>query len=455
MFWRLEASLLIAKNQEHPRGAAEVGGLARKLVAGGLATFTTNRLLLNGLAELRRVFCSNEGACVRVTYAKLTFGSRFFTQVLVGRAKEECIVDWSRPFVIDFGAAAPRAIAKCFDRRIDPVRLKSVLLNIAKIFGLFLIVIAFSASPRSFAAEQASDVPAWLRAYVDEGEGLIAQVVLQRARALYLQKVSEGAVKNPCYFAMDATRPHDLSDGKLGQRFYVICESGRTFRAISAGHGGGRDLKGIANFANGKRCAKNFGNALDSRLTAGGAYVTAETKTSFKGYYRASAKQDAVLIRSFVQFDGEGEPANARQREIGGHPAELLRNVCLRKDPHSSYADRDGYVPFGQLEDYAGGRSNGCTSWSPPDAGQIIAMVKDDPTTLYIYPESADIDAIMQAVKAGRSLSRAGQYWNASCLKEIGSPKFWSQKILEPVLAQYNKHHPAPPQRPPPICKGQ
>ena len=143
------------------------------------------------------------------------------------------------------------------------MRLKSVLLNIAKIFGLFLIVIAFSASPRSFAAEQASDVPAWLRAYVDEGEGLIAQVVLQRARALYLQKVSEGAVKNPCYFAMDATRPHDLSDGKLGQRFYVICESGQTFRAISVGHGGGRDLKGIANFANGQRCAKNFGNALD------------------------------------------------------------------------------------------------------------------------------------------------------------------------------------------------
>jgi hypothetical protein len=55
--------------------------------------------------------------------------------------------------------------------------------------------------------EQSSDVPAWLRAHVGEGEGQIAQVVLQRARALYLQKVSEGAIKNPCYFAMDATRP--------------------------------------------------------------------------------------------------------------------------------------------------------------------------------------------------------------------------------------------------------
>ncbi len=28
-------------------------------------------------------------------------------------------------------------------------------------------------------------------------------------------------------------------------------------------------------------------------------------------------------------YSAEGEVANARQREIGGHPAELLRNVCL------------------------------------------------------------------------------------------------------------------------------
>ena len=215
------------------------------------------------------------------------------------------------------------------------MRLRSVLLNIVKIFSLFFIVIALSASPRSFAAEQTSDVPAWLRAHVGEGQGQIAQVVLQRARALYFEKVREGVVRNPCYFAMDATRPNDLRDGKLGGRFYVICESDRSFRAISAGHGGGRDLKGIADFANGKRCAKNFGNAMDSKLTAGGAYVTGETKTSFKGYYRASANQDAVLIRSFVQFDGDGETANARQRAIGGHPAELLENVCLRKDPRS------------------------------------------------------------------------------------------------------------------------
>jgi hypothetical protein len=332
--------------------------------------------------------------------------------------------------------------------------LRSVLLNIVKIFGLFFIVIASSALPRSFAAEQAPDVPAWLRAHVGKGEGQIAQVVLKRARALYFQKVREGVVRNPSYFAMDATRPNDLGDGKLGRRFYVICESDRSFRAISAGHGGGRDLKGIADFANGRQCAKNFSNAMDSKLTAGGAYVTGETKTSFKGYYRVSVKEDAVLLRSFVQFDGEGETANARQRAIGGHAAELLSNVCLRKDPHSPYADGEGYVPFGKLVAYAGGRSDGCTSWSPSDAGQIIPMMKDKPTTLYIYPGSDDIDAVMQAVKAGRSLSRTGLYWNASCLKEIGYPKFWPKEALEPILVQYERDHPAPPQRPTPICKG-
>jgi hypothetical protein len=332
------------------------------------------------------------------------------------------------------------------------VRSSSFLLNIVNILGLFIIV-AFTASPRSFAAEQASDIPPWLGAHIGEGDGQIAPVVLERARALYLKKRREGVVKNPCYFAMDATRPNDLSDGTPGRRFYVICESEQSFRAISAGHGGGRDLKGIADFTNERRCAKNFGNAMDSNLTAGGAYMTAETRTSFKGHYRVSAEQGEDLIRTFLQFDGEGETANARERAIGGHAAVFLREECLLKDPRSPYANRDGYVPFGELVDYAGGRSDGCTSWSPSDAAQLIAMVKDDPTTLYIYPDAADIDAVARAVAAGRSLSRAGLYWNASCLKEIASPKFWSKETLDPIIAQYDKDHPAPPPPLLPICK--
>ncbi len=305
----------------------------------------------------------------------------------------------------------------------------------------------------SLAAEQPWDVPAWLRGHIGEGEGQIARVVLQRARALYLRKVNEGVVKNPCYFAMDATRPNYLSDGRLGDRFYVICEANQSFRAIPAGHGSGRDLKGVADFLNGRECAKNFSNAMNSNLTAGGAYVTRETKTSFKGYYRVSTKQDAILIRSFVQFDGEGETANARQRAIGGHAAVSLKGVCLRKDPRSPYANQNGYVPFGNLVDYSGGRSDGCTSWSRSDAGQIIPLLKDNPTTVYIYPESHDIEAVAQAIAARQSPSRVGLYWSAFCLKQIASPKFWPKEVLEPILAQYRKDHPEPPPRPPPVCK--
>jgi hypothetical protein len=320
------------------------------------------------------------------------------------------------------------------------------LLLLVSIISLNVIV-AVSGSPRSFAVEQPTGVPAWLQAHIGEGEGQIAQVVLQRARAFYLEKLSEGAVKNPCYFAMDATRP-----GGFARRFYVICEADRSFRAIPTGHGNGRNLQGTANFANGIECAKNFGNAMDSKLTTGGPYVTAETITSFKGYYRDGAGKYVAFSRSFVQFDGEGEAANARPRAIGGHPAAVFRGACLRKDADSPYANQDGYVLFGKLVDYPGGRSNGCTSWSRSDAEQVIPMMKE-PTTLYIYPESNDIAAVAQAVKAGRSPSRAGLYWNASCLKQIGAPKFWPKETLEPILAQYKKDHPAPPPGSIPICK--
>jgi hypothetical protein len=338
------------------------------------------------------------------------------------------------------------------------VRLSPVLLSLVKTIGcLLLLMIGLGAAPGSAATEQSSDIPSWLAAHVGEAEGQIAPVVLQRARALYLQKVRTGVVKNPCYFAMDATRPHDLGNGQLGKRFYMICEADQSFRAFSSGHGGGRKVKGVGDFGNGKRCAKNFGNALDSRLTAGGAYITRETRTSFKGYYRISAAGDALLVRSFVQFEGEGDTANAREREIGGHPAALLRNVCRRKNPNSSYADHDGYVLFGQLEEYAGGRSNGCTSWSPAEASAIIAKMKDDPTTLYIYPEAADIDAVAKAVAGGHAPASTGLYWNASCLKDIRSPKFWHKEAIEPLLPHdiKDKDAPPPPEHPMPICKAQ
>jgi hypothetical protein len=132
----------------------------------------------------------------------------------------------------------------------------------------------------------------------------------------------------------------------------------------------------------------------------------------------------------------------------------VVRELCLLKAPGNPYADREGYVPFGTLVDYSAGRSNGCTSWASSDAERILALVKDKPTTLYIYPESTDIVAVTRAVKAGRSTWSAGLYWNDSCLREIGSPNFWPKETLEPVLLQYKKDHPQPEPQPPPICRG-
>lgn len=340
------------------------------------------------------------------------------------------------------------------------MHVRSLLLRIALRIAVVTVavttIVVLSASLRSFAAPQASDIPPWLRAHIGPGDGQIAPLVLQRARALYQQKIREGAVNNPCYFAMDATRPSTSRRGGLGRRFYIICEADRSFRAISSGYGSGRHLRGLADFSNGRECAKNFSNAEGSMLTTGGSYVTAETRTSFKGYHRVAGKVTS-FSRSFLQFEGDGDTANARERAIGGHPAVVLRWSCRRKDPDSPHADKEGYVPYGTLTDYTAGRSNGCTSWSPRESETILAMVKDQPATLYIYPESSDIDAVAQAVKTGQSLARAGLYWDDTCLRAIRAPKFWPKETLEPIIAQYRKAHAPPPgwqPRPLPICKG-
>ncbi|MBB2671453.1 UNVERIFIED_ORG: hypothetical protein GGE44_001004 [Rhizobium esperanzae] len=123
------------------------------------------------------------------------------------------------------------------------------------------------------------------------------------------------------------------------------------------------------------------------------------------------------------------------------------------EETEKSYANSEGYVPSGNLVTYAGGRSNGCTSWSPTEAPQVLSMVKDNPTTLYIYPESRDINAVARSVASGLSPAKAGTYWNASCLQEIGSPKFWPKEKLERIIIQYSHDHPAPPPRPVPICE--
>ena len=83
-----------------------------------------------------------------------------------------------------------------------PLRTRSVLLKSINICGVVFAAGVLSTAPHPFAAEQLPNIPAWLSAHVGEGDGQIADPVLRRARALYLQKRQEGVVKNSCYFAM-------------------------------------------------------------------------------------------------------------------------------------------------------------------------------------------------------------------------------------------------------------
>ena len=316
--------------------------------------------------------------------------------------------------------------------------------------ALLVAAVLMTASPLA-ATETTGEFPGWLHRHVGTSDGQIAPVVLRRARAHYLEKVAAGAVSNPCYLAMDATRPSLARDGTPGQRFYVICEKTRSFRAVSSGYGNGARLK-AADFSNGRQCARHFSNAEGSKLTAGGRYVTAETRTSFKGYHSRSGRR-APFHRTFLLFDGEGETDNARERAIGGHPAVFVKLQCRFKDPDSPHADTEGYVPFGRVVTYDGGRSNGCTTWSEAESERILALTEGNPTTLYIYPESQDIDAVAQSVQAGTPLSRSDLYWNAACLKEIGTPKFWPRQTLQPVIDAWRDGLPRQDPAPLPICK--
>ncbi len=296
-----------------------------------------------------------------------------------------------------------------------------------------------------------NEIPAWLQAHVGTRDGQITQVVLDRARALYQDKLKSGGIRNPCYLAMDATRPSTLKNGQATKRFFVICEGTKYFHATSSGYGNGRKLK-AADFSNGRQCAKHFSNAEGSKLTTGGAYVTAESRTSFKGYIKQSGER-VPFYRTFLLFDGEGHTSNARERAIGGHQAAFVKRQCRFQNPDSPHADAEGYVPFGRLVDYTSGRSNGCTTWSEEDTQKILDLVEGNPTTLYIYPHASDINAVARAVKNKTPLAEAGLYWNAACLDQIGSPKFWPKRKLQPIINRWRASIVYAPRKELPVCK--
>ncbi len=178
-------------------------------------------------------------------------------------------------------------------QEIDPMRLKSLLLNAVATFSLSVIAIAVSTSRPLSAAEQSADVPGWLRPYVGDGERQISQVVLQRARALYLRKIAQHAVKNSCYFQSygrnapqryrrRAKRDADfMSSAKLPTRF---TPSGRVTAAAAI-------YPALQISRMGENARRTSAMRWICSLTAGGGdYVTAEAKSSFKALLLASRR---------------------------------------------------------------------------------------------------------------------------------------------------------------------
>ncbi len=159
------------------------------------------------------------------------------------------------------------------------------------------------------------------KAHVGDGDGQIAQVVLQRARALYLQKLSEGAVEESLLLrhGRDAPRRvwppvlHHLrgrpvvSRGAIGSRQRPQFERHREFRQRNALRQEFQQCDGFEADDRRRLCDGGDDNLLQRLLPELGGKIR------------------HAFSRSFVQFDGEGDTANARPRAIGGHPAVLLR----------------------------------------------------------------------------------------------------------------------------------
>lgn len=279
-------------------------------------------------------------------------------------------------------------------------------------------------------------IPSFLRAHIGDGPDKISQVVLDRARANFLKDRRKETTNNLCYLAMDATRPFLMNEKEadngakiqVQNRGYLICEPLGIFKPLAVAHGGGVDLSKQnkdLNLKNSRHCATYFSNVVGSFMTMGGSYLTAEISQTYKGKVLQANGSYCDYSRPFLNFDGEPgtDTANARERDIGAHPVILLGDGSDRCDPSNPNADEDGYVYFAKsFHNYEGGRTEGCLGMPETTALAVLAVAKDHPMSVYVYPERKDIEA----------MKRPGPkpYWNSECLKEIqqsgGTPAYFA-----------------------------
>lgn len=160
-------------------------------------------------------------------------------------------------------------------------------------------------------------------------------------------------------------------------------------------------------------------------MTMGGGYLTGTVNNPHRGVM-VDAKGQSLgdYYRKFIPYEGQDEEnKNSMERDIGGHASNQMNQTCFRHMPGDPRATNE-HVLHGMVVDFTNGRSNGCNNWSASTAEFIARMVQNEPTSLYMYPQRADIEKLQKALLEKKSPAQDGVHWNGECLKEIGYPVF-------------------------------
>ena len=180
--------------------------------------------------------------------------------------------------------------------------------------------------------------------------------------------------------------------------------------------------------------------------------MTADIAAALKGTI-ALAEETQLSPGPFLKFDGEGDTANARERAIGGHPAVLLRGVCRRKEPGSPPRRRGRLRSLWEARELRGRAQR----W----LHQLVALgrrkhhgdgKRQSERALHLC-KIARHRRGRAGGRGGKAPSRAGLYWNAACLRDIGAPRFWGKETLEPILARWRTAHPPRRHSRQPVCR--
>jgi len=195
---------------------------------------------------------------------------------------------------------------------------------------------------------------------------------------------------------------------------------------------------------------QEFSNAMDSKLTTGGPYVTDETVTRFKAItaadrantWRSTARSCSSTARATRQMRDRAPSVDSGRGVAGG---------CLRKDADSPTPTRT--ATFRSARWLICGRPQQWLHQLVASDARIIPMMKE-PAALYIYPESRDIDA-GRASGEGRPLAvTRGSLLERLLLAADRRSEILAEGKARAVLVKWKEAQPKLPARPLRFARG-